>query len=97
MLSCVLVAFASVLLTVWLIPREWSGQFGNDSSQGPPVRLLSKSELSLYSGQEGSRGLYLAILGRVFDVHQGHKHYGPDGAYHFMAGDSLLLLLPALC
>ncbi|XP_028277255.1 neuferricin isoform X2 [Parambassis ranga] len=55
-------------------------------SQDPPVRLLTKRELSLYDGKEGSRGLYLAVLGQVFDVHKGHKHYGPGGAYHFMAG-----------
>ncbi|XP_026227256.1 neuferricin isoform X2 [Anabas testudineus] len=60
MLSCVLVAFASVLLTVWLIPREWSGQFGNDSSQGPPVRLLSKrkdASLSFITGDFTENGL----------------------------------------
>lgn len=91
MLSYVLVAFLSVLLAVWFIPRDLSVKFGNESTQGPPEWLLSKSELSLYDGDESSRGLYLAILGHVFDVHQGHKHYGPGGAYHFMAGNVLTL------
>lgn len=91
MLSYVLVAFLSVLFAVWFIPHEWSVKFGNESTQAPPEWLLSKSELSLYDGEEGSRGLYLAILGNVFDVHQGHKHYGPGGAYHFMAGIVLTL------
>lgn len=86
MFSYVLVAFVSVLLAVLFIPREWSVTFGNKSSQGPSARLLSKRELSLYDGEEGSKGLYLAILGQVFDVSRGHKHYGPDGAYHVMAG-----------
>ncbi|KAF3706700.1 Neuferricin Cytochrome b5 domain-containing protein 2 Precursor [Channa argus] len=81
MLSYAIVAILSVLLAVWFIPK-----FGNEFTQGPPVRLLGKSELALYDGEEGSRGLYLAILGQVFDVHKGHKHYGPGGAYHFMAG-----------
>lgn len=81
MIGYVLVAFLA--LAVLFIPRDWSV-----INRGPPVRLLSSSELSLYSGEEGSRGLYLAILGQVFDVHKGHKHYGPSGAYHFMAGDS---------
>lgn len=90
MLSFVLVAVISVCLGVWLIPREWPFKFGNEATQGSPVRLLSSSELSLYDGEESSRGLYLAVLGQVFDVHRGHKHYGPGGAYHFMAGDSLL-------
>uniref|UniRef100_A0A3Q1F8S3 Neuferricin n=1 Tax=Acanthochromis polyacanthus TaxID=80966 RepID=A0A3Q1F8S3_9TELE len=86
MLSYVLVAFVSVLLAVLFIPREWSVTFGYKSSQGPSARLLSKRELSLYDGEEGSKGLYLAILGQVFDVSRGHKHYGPGGAYHVMAG-----------
>ncbi|XP_029303840.1 neuferricin [Cottoperca gobio] len=84
MLGYVLVAFLA--LAVLFIPREWSVTFGYGSNQGPPVQLLSSRELSLYDGGEGSKGLYLAILGHVFDVHKGQKHYGPGGAYHFMAG-----------
>lgn len=93
MLSYVLVAVLSVSLAVLFMPREWSLNVGNDSTIEPTVRLLSRRELSLYDGEEGSRGIYLAILGQVFDVHRGHKHYGPGGAYHVMAGDSPLLLL----
>ncbi|KAM3869328.1 neuferricin [Diretmus argenteus] len=78
MLSYVFVACLSVLLAVVFIPRELP--------QLPPARLLSREELSLYSGEEGSRGLYLAILGQVFDVHKGQKHYGPGGGYHCLAG-----------
>ncbi|XP_054610208.1 neuferricin isoform X2 [Dunckerocampus dactyliophorus] len=55
-------------------------------SKSTPTRLLSSQELSLYDGEKGSKGVYLAILGQVFDVHDGLKHYGPGGAYHFMAG-----------
>ncbi|XP_034034877.1 neuferricin isoform X2 [Thalassophryne amazonica] len=77
MLSHVLF-FLSVLLAVLLIPRDW---FGNKS-----LRLLTTRELSLYDGEVTSKGLYLAILGHVFDVQKGYKHYGPGGAYHLMAG-----------
>ncbi|XP_023274062.1 neuferricin [Seriola lalandi dorsalis] len=86
MLSYVLVALLSVSLAVLFIPRDWYVKFGNESTQGPPVRLLSRHELSLYDGEEGSKGLYLAIMGQVFDVNKGQRHYGPGGAYHFMAG-----------
>ncbi|XP_006806834.1 neuferricin [Neolamprologus brichardi] len=86
MLSYVVVALLSVSLAVLLIPPDWSAMFGTESSQGSPVRLLSRSELALHGGEQGSMGLYLAILGHVFDVHKGEKHYGPGGAYHFMAG-----------
>ncbi|XP_070699307.1 neuferricin [Pempheris klunzingeri] len=84
MLGCVFVAFVS--LAVLFLSSEWSVRFGLESGQGPPVRLLSRQELSQYDGEEGSRGLYLAVLGQVFDVRRGHRHYGPGGAYHFMAG-----------
>lgn len=85
MLRYACVAFLS--LAVLLLPREWFFKIGNDSNLVPPVRLLSIRELSQFDGEEGSKGLYLAILGQVFDVHKGHKHYGLGGAYHFMAGN----------
>ncbi|KAI3373445.1 hypothetical protein L3Q82_022047 [Scortum barcoo] len=84
MLGYVCVAFVSV--AVLFLPRQWSVTFGSESTPEPPGRLLSSRELSLYDGEEGSEGLYLAILGQVFDVHRGHRHYGPGGAYHSMAG-----------
>ncbi len=87
MFSFILVAFLS--FAVVFLSREWYVERGIHSSPEAPVRLLSSRELSLYDGEDGSRGLYLAILGQVFDVHKGHKHYGPGGAYHVMAGDFL--------
>ncbi|XP_075708967.1 neuferricin isoform X2 [Rhinoderma darwinii] len=48
-------------------------------------RLLSKEELSSYHGGHGSPGLYLAVLGQVFNVQKGIKHYGPGGSYSFFA------------
>ncbi|XP_040280782.1 neuferricin isoform X1 [Bufo bufo] len=48
-------------------------------------RLLSQEELSRYHGGQGSPGLYLAVLGRVFDVQKGIQHYGPGGSYSFFA------------
>ncbi|XP_054482314.1 neuferricin [Anoplopoma fimbria] len=78
MLGYVFVAFLA--LAVVFIP------FGTGPDEGPPLRLLSRTELSLHDGEEGSKGLQLAILGQVFDVLKGHKHYGPGGAYHCMAG-----------
>lgn len=85
MLSYVFVACLS--LAVLFLSREWVVKFRSESTPGPSVRVLSSRELSLYDGEEGSKGLYLAVLGQVFDVHKGHRHYGPGGAYHFMAGD----------
>uniref|UniRef100_A0A8C5GIL0 Neuferricin n=1 Tax=Gouania willdenowi TaxID=441366 RepID=A0A8C5GIL0_GOUWI len=50
------------------------------------ARLLSRRELSVHNGEQGSEGLFLALLGQVFDVQKGSKHYGPGGAYHALAG-----------
>ncbi|KAM4727146.1 neuferricin [Anableps anableps] len=86
MLSYALVACLSVFVAVLFLAPDWSVSWGKESQNITPARLLSRSELSLYDGEKGSRGLYLAILGQVFDVHKGHKHYGPGGAYHAMAG-----------
>ncbi|XP_053223907.1 neuferricin [Podarcis raffonei] len=48
--------------------------------------VLSADDLSRYTGAEESAGLYLAVLGQVFDVQRGRKHYGPGGAYSFFSG-----------
>ncbi|XP_019697221.1 neuferricin isoform X2 [Harpegnathos saltator] len=47
-------------------------------------RIFTTSELEQYTNLEN--GLYLSILGQVFDVTKGQKHYGPGGNYHFFTG-----------
>ncbi|RHY95897.1 hypothetical protein DYB37_005665 [Aphanomyces astaci] len=48
---------------------------------------LSRQELASYNGVDKSK-LYLAILGQVFDVTAGARHYGVNGAYrHFIGVD----------
>jgi len=42
--------------------------------------LLSKEELKKYKYQ------YLAIVGEVYDVSKGDKHYGREGGYNFFTG-----------
>ncbi|CAL8364111.1 unnamed protein product [Lota lota] len=79
-------AVSSVLLAILIIPSDWSTKLTNELTQEPPVRLLSRGELSMYNGASGSKGLYLAIIGQVFDVQKGDRHYGVNGGYHGMAG-----------
>lgn len=50
------------------------------------VKLFTADELSKYDGEENSIGLYLSIMGSVYDVQRGAKHYGIGGSYHFFAG-----------
>ncbi|NWH71921.1 NEUFC protein, partial [Piaya cayana] len=71
------VAVAALGLAVaWFLSRGFE----------PRARLLSAAQLGRYRGAAGQPGLYLALLGRVFDVERGRKHYGPGGAYSGFAG-----------
>lgn len=50
-----------------------------------PDRIFTKEELAKYKGQDGG-DIYLAILGKVFDVTRGRDYYGPGGGYEFFSG-----------
>lgn len=54
-------------------------------------KVFSKKELAKFTGKKDSSGLYIAILGEVFDVSKGEKHYGPEGGYSFFAGIEYIL------
>lgn len=54
----------------------------------PSDRIFSKDELAQYDGKEGSPGLYLAILGLVYDVSSGRRFYEAGAGYGFFAGKS---------
>lgn len=56
------------------------------SSKISKTKIFTSSELQEYNGEENSKGLYLAILGDVYDVEKGVRHYGPGGPYHVFAG-----------
>lgn len=92
-----IVVVAVACVTALLVPCDWAAIYGDAvsvfGSLGPsnaPARIISKSELSKYSGEVNSPGLYVAILGQVFDVKKGEKHYGPGGGYHFFAGSAFV-------
>ncbi|KAK6029690.1 cytochrome b5-like Heme/Steroid binding domain protein [Ostertagia ostertagi] len=50
------------------------------------MQILNAEQLSLFDGTRPSRPVYLAILGRIYNVEKGRKHYGKGGGYHFFAG-----------
>lgn len=86
------VVFISAGFAVWRAP-EWVSEAESRVSgwlweTAEPVRLIRQQELSLYTGGRNSNGLYLSVLGQVFDVEKGRRHYGPDGGYHFFTGIS---------
>ncbi|KAI4472681.1 hypothetical protein M0802_016579 [Mischocyttarus mexicanus] len=47
-------------------------------------KIFTKDELKKYNNIEN--GLYLSILGQVFDVTKGAKHYEPGASYHIFVG-----------
>jgi len=49
-------------------------------------RLFTVDELSRLDGRDDSSGIFIAVLGSVYDVSAGRKHYGPNGSYSFFAG-----------
>ena len=57
-----------------------------DVVSSPADQIFTKAELAKYDGTEGSPGMYLAILGRIYDVGSGSQYYGPGGGYSFFTG-----------
>lgn len=55
----------------------------SENSDGSKV--FTTSELKRYTDLEN--GLYLSILGQIFDVTKGEKHYGPGGNYYAFTGN----------
>ncbi|XP_008559280.1 neuferricin [Microplitis demolitor] len=51
---------------------------------GHKDKLFSKKELEKYNNIEN--GLYLSILGQVFDVTKGEQYYGKGNTYHAFVG-----------
>ncbi|XP_024403226.1 membrane-associated progesterone-binding protein 4 [Physcomitrium patens] len=49
-------------------------------------RLWTSAELEVHNGTNNKPPLLLSILGSVFDVSKGWKHYGPGGSYHHFVG-----------
>lgn len=56
----------------------------NNDVINPVVKLFTKNELTKY--QNLDNGLYLSLIGQVFDVTSGDEHYGPGGSYHAFTG-----------
>ncbi|GFR72107.1 neuferricin-like [Elysia marginata] len=61
------------------------GEEHSDDRLKLTVTVFSREELSKYKGMNGG-DVYLALLGNVYDVTRGRKHYGPGGGYSFFSG-----------
>lgn len=49
------------------------------------IRLFTVEELTQFDGIH-NKDLFLSILGSVYDVSKGAKHYGPGGTYNYFVG-----------
>jgi len=83
------------LLTVSSL--RWFNEDDRSASLHSVVRtnndaVFSQEALMIYDGSDYSTGIYLAILGSVYDVSSGRKHYGPDGSYGFFSGLFLIYI-----
>ncbi|XP_001862232.2 neuferricin homolog [Culex quinquefasciatus] len=81
----VVIGMAVVLFAV--LSREPGSEPGREASEVITAEgVLTERELAQYDGTEGSKGLYLVILGHVYDVQSGAKHYGPGESYNMFVG-----------
>lgn len=58
--------------------------FDTDNKHNDRV-ILSQEDLSKYNGIVHER-LYLAVLGHIFDVTDGSKHYKQGSSYNYFIG-----------
>lgn len=78
-------------------------QIMNDSNdmsrerENGSLPMFSREELSKYNMSGDIPLLYLSVLGRVYDVTAGVKHYGPGGKYHSLAGRDVTKSLATGC
>lgn len=54
-------------------------------SDDDSIRLFTVEELTQFDGIHNKQ-LFLSILGSVYDVSKGMKHYGPGGTYNYFVG-----------
>ncbi|XP_037664492.1 neuferricin isoform X1 [Choloepus didactylus] len=72
-----LTAAVAAVMAAWLM-NWWSPR--------ARFRLFIPEELARYRGGPEDPGLYLALLGRVYDVSSGRRHYEPGAHYSGFAG-----------
>uniref|UniRef100_A0A182JAK1 Cytochrome b5 heme-binding domain-containing protein n=1 Tax=Anopheles atroparvus TaxID=41427 RepID=A0A182JAK1_ANOAO len=60
-------------------------QNANEPFLSSEEQIFSESQLLKFNGRD-SESLYLVILGNVFDVTKGVKHYGEGQTYHMFIG-----------
>lgn len=73
-----------------------SESFASTKSKKVKEKLFTSEQLKKFDGKDESKGPYLSILGRVYNVRKGKKHYGPGGGYEFFSGVSCVCMVVLL-
>ncbi|OWR46427.1 putative cytochrome b5 domain containing 2 [Danaus plexippus plexippus] len=84
----VIITIAVVIAAIILnkIPSEYESPKINDIPEVPKkVYIFTDQELAQYNGIQQER-IYLSVIGSVFDVTKGRKHYKKGASYHYFAG-----------
>jgi len=58
----------------------------HEPSTPTTLRAVTPEELAENVGSPPGSPVWIALLGEVFDVTSGARHYGPEGGYRFFAG-----------
>eukprot|EP01135_Chromosphaera_perkinsii_P007557 Nk52_evm13s914 gene=Nk52_evmTU13s914 len=56
------------------------------------MKNMRLEDLAQYNGENGYP-IYVSLLGKVYDVQGGEKHYGKNGPYHMLAGKEITRFL----
>ncbi|CAK1545206.1 unnamed protein product [Leptosia nina] len=81
-LSALLIVLVSVLLQRVYLKSSSNIPEVNETTK---KLIYNKEELSKYDGVQSER-LFLAVIGSIFDVTSGSKHYGKSSSYHYFIG-----------
>lgn len=80
---------AVIAIIIFIIIRWVFSEEETLSNSETDDHIFTPANLAQYNGEVGSKGLYLSIMGEVFDVEKGRKHYGVGGSYSAFAGTVL--------
>lgn len=79
-------------LLIFTVIRQFTNPFANPNHSETakatikPKPLLTEEELSKHDGSNPSIPIYISILGRVYDVDKGRRHYEVGSGYNVFAG-----------
>lgn len=79
--------FPSMRNLPFLKPAYSGSSSSHTKANKSKERLFTAEQLKKFDGKDENKGPYLAILGRVYNVRKGKKHYGPGGGYEFFSGN----------